>query len=123
MYMNYLIAFIVFLGSVVATCLFLRKKMLFVLSEVPEHRGFGIKDMVKPFVDQAKQSQLFQRHTPEKVLHKTLSRARILALKMENKTAFWLEKLRMRAQEKNSMPQEEKKLPGDYWERLKPKKK
>ncbi len=119
--MHYLIAFAVFLVSSAGTYLFLKKKIFFVLSEVEERRDFGAKDMVKPFWEQLKQSQVFQRHAPEKILHKTLSRTRILALKMEHKTALWLEKLRVRAQKKNGIVQEEekKKLPGDYWEQLK----
>lgn len=119
--MHYLIASIVLLASGIGTYVFLKKKISLVLSEVEERRDFGAKDAVKPFWEQLKQSQVFQRHAPEKVLHKTLSRARVLALKMENKTAFWLEKLRVRAQKKNGIVQEEekKKLPGDYWEQLK----
>ena len=121
--MHYLIAFAVFAGSCAGIYVFFRKKMFFIRSEVEEQRGFGVKDIMQSFVEQFKQSKLFQRHAPEKVLHKTLSRARIVALKMENKIALWLEKLRMRAQKKNgAVQEEEKKLPGDYWEHLKGKK-
>lgn len=64
---------------------------------------------------------VFKNFSLEILLQKTLSRFRVFALKIENKTGSWLESLRKRAQENNDANGAQKKN-DDYWKNLQKKK-
>ena len=60
--------------------------------------------------EKIKSSRYFSLSYLEILLQKTLSKIRILSLRFENKTAFWLHKLRERKKTKEK---------DNYWEGLK----
>ena len=114
--MSDLIAFIIFLVSLGGAAVILWRKMpllLTVKATNGKNGGVGILDAVSESTRKMRNSSKITSVVSEKVLHKTLSKTRIFALKTENKTSEWLKQLRKRSEvhkEKFSEP---------YWEQFK----
>jgi len=110
--MTELIATIILVSSLIGMAVILFRKIP-VLVELPEISLQ--KEEGKLFLrlkEKIKEISPFKSFSFEIFLQKLLSKIRILTLKIENKTANWLQKLRERAQKK--------KLENDhYWEELK----
>lgn len=79
---------------------------------------------MKEWLVSFQRSSVAQNNHPEKLLHRVLSKSRVLMLRSERVISMWLERLRTRTQEKNGTktPQEPKSFSEDYWGRLKKKK-
>lgn len=114
--MSNLIALVIFLVSLIGTTVILWRKMPFLLAikvMSGKNKGLGMLGAVSESTKKMRNSNTVKSVTPEKVLHKTLSKTRIFALKTENKTGEWLEQLRKRSKahkEKFSQP---------YWDQFK----
>jgi hypothetical protein len=77
------------------------------VKEEPKIKLFkGLKERIK-------NSKYFKADFFEILLQKIISKTRILSLKMENKTADWLKRLRERSQRKKI------KTEDNFWEELK----
>lgn len=111
-----LIIFAVFLISLLGI-------VLIILRKVPVMIGLShqisddstIIDRAKEGIRRKGVSKLIE--PGEKILHKGLSKFRVLALKTEKKTGNWLSRLRQKRIEKT----EKEKFTDDYWEDLKKK--
>lgn len=114
--MSDLIAFVIFLVSLIGTTVILWRKIPFLLTAKEMSRkneGLGILGAVSETTKKLRNSNKVKSVVPEKVLQKTLSKTHVLALKTENKTGEWLKQLRMRSKahkEKFSQP---------YWDQFK----
>lgn len=86
------------------------------LREFPKD-DWGLKDVISEATDTLAKSEKLESLNPEKLLHKALSKTRILALKTDSKTSAWLENLRERSQQK------EGKFKDAYWSKLRQSKK
>ncbi|MCH7605105.1 hypothetical protein IID24_03920 [Patescibacteria group bacterium] len=72
----------------------------------------GVRDFVVRSTKRLRDSENI-RAVPEKVLQKTLSKTRVLAMKTESKTGEWLSQLRKRSKEKKE------KFSKEYWDQFK----
>ena len=114
--MSDFIALIIFLLGLGGMAVILWRKMPLLLTvEEPSGKSeeSGILDAVAETTKKLRNSDKVKSVDPEKVLHKTLSKTRVLALKTENKTGEWLKQLRKRSdirKEKFSEP---------YWNQFK----
>ena len=85
-----------------------------VLAELPKTSGkFGSNAKFKEIKEKIKNSKYFKLDFFETFLQKILSKIRILSLKIENKMADWLKKLRERSQKKKI------EIEDNYWKELK----
>lgn len=80
---------------------------------VQENKGLGVLEKVK---DRIKNNGSLKTLSKEALLHRVLSKFRILTLKTESKTADWLKELREKSIEKKNS------FRDDYWQRLRKKK-
>ena len=71
---------------------------------------------LKNFKKRVRENGTFKKFSGERILHKVLSKIRILTLKTENKTAGWLNRLRRRSLEKSI--EKKKNFSDDYWKKL-----
>jgi len=71
------------------------------------------KGILNKAVNIIKKSEVVKGFTPDVLLHKTLSKVRVLTLKTECKTADWLKDLRQKSIEKK------KSFSDDYWKKIK----
>ena len=114
--MSNLLALVIFLLGLSGTAVILWRKipLLLTLKEMDgKSGGSGILDAVSETTKKLRNSDKIKSVDPEKVLQKTLSKTRVLALKTENKTGEWLAQLRKRSKahkEKFSKP---------YWDQFK----
>ncbi len=95
-------ALIIFLISFTVTLVIVVRKIP-VLVKIPQTSSpgsFGIKDIASKTHQEIKKSGLFQKVSPEKILHRTLSKVRVLTLKTDHKTSSWLQRLREKSQKK-----------------------
>ena len=86
------------------------------LREFPRD-GWGLREALSEATDTLAQSGKLEPLRPEKLLHKVLTKTRVLALKTDDKTSAWLENLRERSQEK------EGRFKEAYWNQLRQGKK
>lgn len=83
-----------------------------VLAKLPEiPRGFDFKIKILQIKEKIKNSKYLKLPSFAILLQKVLSKIRILILKAENKTSFWLQKLREKSKKK--------KENDKYWQELK----
>jgi len=108
-----LIATIVFLGSVFGMSFILLRKIP-VLAEMPEvvegQKKVSLSSKIK---ERFKNLPLIRDIFSGILLQKTLSKFRVLTLKVESKTATWLQKLRIKSQT------EKDKVKDNYWTKVK----
>ena len=106
------IALFIFFGSVVGigTIVWRKLPLLLEVDTGEQDTGFGnlIFQSTRKFRDSDK-----VKATSEKVLHKTLSKTRVIAMKTESKTGAWLEGLRKRSE------QRKQKFSEAYWDQFK----
>lgn len=102
-----IILFFSFIG--LGTIVFRKIPVLAELPEIP--RGFDFQIKLLRIKEKIKKSKYFKTSSFEILLQKVLSKIRILSLKIEKKTSFWLQRLR----EKSKKKEENDK----YWEKLK----
>ncbi len=112
-----LIATIILVGSLLGIVVILFRKIP-VLAELPDYEpsnvviSFPVR-WCKNLKEKIKNISVFKSFSSEIFLQKILSKIRILSLRVENKIASWLQKLRERSLK-------EKNLENDnYWEELK----
>ncbi len=106
-------ATIIFFGSLltIGTVLFRKIPLLVELPEVPAR--FNFKIALFDFKGRIKAFNPLKDLSSEVFLQKILSKIRILALKIENKIANYLHRLREKSQKKKS------KENDNYWQELK----
>jgi len=108
-----LIATIVFLGSVFGIVFILLKKIP-ILAEMPSVvEGQKRESLVSRAKEGFKNLPLIRDIFSGILLQKTLSKIRVLTLKVESKTAAWLHKLRVKSQT------EKEKVKDNYWTEVK----
>ncbi len=120
----FFLAFIAWLCSLLGIAFIVAKKLPS-LREAAVHQGnIGWRDVVKEWLTSFQRSSVAQNNHPEKLLHRGLSKTRIFMLRSERLVSTWLERLRIRTQEKNQTKtiQEQKNFSEDYWGQLKNKK-
>ena len=81
------------------------------LREFPRD-DWGLREAISSATDTLAKSERLEPLKPEKLLHKVLSKTRVLALKTDSKTSAWLENLRERSQQK------EGRFKDAYWSKL-----
>jgi hypothetical protein len=90
------------------------RKIPVLLTFPAKQQGDSIKEILQNANGKIQDSVPFRVvSSPNLLLQKLLSRARIFSLKTENKTSQWLEQLRKKSQEKKALFSE------DYWKQLK----
>ena len=94
----------------------LRRKISLLLEFSPRGERIHVRALMAKAAEKVAGSERIKALSPEKTLHKALSKTRILALKTENKTGSWLEQIRARSREKKE------NLSDDYWKQLKKRK-
>jgi len=99
-----------FLGM--AVLVFRKIPTLVESSDIPAKREPGV-NFLKGLKERIKNSRHFKADFFEILLQRILSKIRILSLKIENKMADWLKRLRDRSQEKKI------KKEDNFWEELK----
>lgn len=116
--MSYEIAAIIILfSSLIGIGVILFRKIP-VLVELPDYKSsnvlisFPVK-WYKNLKEKIKNISFFKSFSSGVFLQKILSKIRILSLKVENKIAFWLQKLRERSLKKKNLEND------NYWEELK----
>lgn len=114
--MSNFITLAIFLGSLAGIIAILYRKIPLLLELLPE-KDIGINEFVKKGAQNVVAPEKLKPTVTEKVLQKALSKTRMLALKTENQTGKWLEKLRQSSQERKN------KFAESYWEQFKKKKK
>ncbi len=108
-----LIAIIIFLGSVFALGAILHKKLP-ILVEMPQvSEGQKKQNFILKLRDRCKKLPVVRDVCSGIFLQKTLSKIRVLTLKIESKTSSWLQKLRIKTQI------EKKKENDGYWSEVK----
>lgn len=112
--MSSLITLVIFLGSLAGIVAILYRKIPLLLA-LSSKEDIGINEFVKKGAQNVAAPEKLKPTVTEKVLQKALSKTRMLALKTENQTGKWLEKLRVRSQERKS------KFVESYWEQFKKK--
>jgi len=106
-----LIAQIVLISSLGGITIILLRKIP-VLSELPEENiGVG-ETLVSKLTVRIRGVSILKSTSFESFLQKILSKIKILTLKIESKTSFWLEELRTRAQKKKIYEND------NYWKEL-----
>tara|TARA_Y100000310_G_scaffold310622_1_gene356049 strand:- start:655 stop:1014 length:360 start_codon:yes stop_codon:yes gene_type:complete len=114
-----IVASIILLVSLAGLIYLVGKKVPVLLTFPAQEEGQSPKDLVQKVGQQLRSSKRLRHVTsPELMLQTLLSKARIAALKTENKTGQILENLRKKSQEKDS----NSKFSDDkYWKDLKKK--
>ena len=83
-----------------------------VLAELPEvPGGFSLKIKILEIKEKIKNSKYFRLPSSEIFLQRVLSKIKILTLKIEKKTSFWLQRSRDKSKKK--------KENDKYWQKLK----
>lgn len=109
--MTELIAILILFGSLIGMVTIVLRKAP-ALAELPEiPGGFDLRLKFLRMKEKFKNFKYFKSPSFEVFLQKVLSKIRILSLKIEKKTSFWLQKLR----EKSTKKKENDK----YWQDLK----
>ncbi|MCH8986703.1 hypothetical protein IIA94_00845 [Patescibacteria group bacterium] len=114
--MSDLIALVIFLLGLGGTAVILWRKipLLLTVKEMNgKSEGFWILGSVSESTKKLCNLGRVKSVDPEKVLHKTLSKTRVLALKTENKTGEWLAQLRKRSKA------HKEKFSEPYWDQFK----
>jgi len=108
-----LIAIIIFLASAFGISFVLLKKIP-VLAEMPEiAEGQKKESLILKLKEKCKTLPVIRDICSGILLQKTLSKIRVLTLKIENKTGSWLQKLRIKSQT------EKTKENDSYWTEVK----
>lgn len=108
-----LIAIIIFLGSVFGIVVILMKKIP-VLTEMPQvAEGQRKESFASKIKTGFKNFPVIRDIYSGILLQKTLSKIRVLTLKVESKTAAWLQKIRIKSQT------EKDKAKDNYWTEVK----
>ncbi len=116
--MSYEIAAIIILfSSLIGIGVILFRKIP-VLAELPDYKPSNVVmsspvKWYKNLKEKVKNISFFKSFSSGVFLQKILSKIRILSLKVENKIAFWLQKLRERSLKKKNLEND------NYWEELK----
>ena len=109
-----LIALIILLVGICGIVLIMRRKLPALLAFPKEEESFSIGSLTARFRERIVAVPILKNlSSPEALMQRILSAVRIFALRVEHRTAMWLEKLRRKNKEKNS------RLSDDYWEQLK----
>ncbi|HEY4476123.1 MAG TPA: hypothetical protein VI954_01255 [Candidatus Paceibacterota bacterium] len=121
---SFLLVFIAWLCSLGGIAFIVAKKLPALREAAVSQGSIGWRDVVKEWLISLQRSSVAQNNHPEKLLHRILSRTRIFMLRSEHLVSTWLERLRIRTQEKNQtkISQEQKNFSEDYWGQLKNKK-
>lgn len=106
-----IISLSIFLIGVIGMAVIVLRKIP-ILVNLPPQKGRKFQLTVGSVILQLKE-KTFKDFSFELVLHKLLSKLRVLALKTENKISHWLSQLRQRKIEKKN------NFPDDYWDKLK----
>jgi len=105
-----LIAFIIFLCSLISIGVMIYRKIPLLLKLPKTAPSYFVWQR---FFLKAKELNPLKQFSSEMFLQKTLSKVRVLTLKTDNKTSSWLQSLRQKTQKKKF--QEDDK----YWEEIK----
>lgn len=109
--MAVLIAIVILFGSLIGMGTILGRKIS-AIAELPEAPfSFNLKIKLLQIKEKIKNLKYFKSFSFEFLLQKILSKIRILSLRIEKKTSFWLQKLREKSMKK--------KENDKYWEELK----
>ena len=108
-----LIAIIIFLGSVFGIAVILVRKIP-ILAEMPQvAEGHKKESFASKIKNGFKNFPVIRDIYSGILLQKTLSKFRVLTLKIESKTAAWLQKIRVKSQT------EKDKVKDNYWTEVK----
>ena len=120
----FFIALGAWLCSLLGILAILRKKLP-QIKEIPVGRtDMNWKSLAQEWLYSFRRSAVAQNNHPEKLLHRMLSKTRVIMLRSERQVSTWLERLRKNTQEKNQTKtqHEHKSFSEDYWGKLKKKK-
>ncbi|MDO8654840.1 MAG: hypothetical protein Q7R48_00180 [bacterium] len=117
-------AFIIWLCSLLGITFIVSKKLPQLREATTHLNNVGWRDIAKEWLVLLQRSSVAKNNHPEKLLQRVLSKTRVFMLRSERVVSTWLERLRIRTQEKNGtkIPQSPKSFSEDYWGRLKKKK-
>lgn len=108
-----LIVTIILIGSLSGMAVIIFRKIP-ALAELPETKlEFDWRGKVNRIKEKIKKWKYFEKFSLEIFLQKALSKVRVLTLKIESKTAHWLQKLREKSQRKKIQEDD------NYWKELK----
>ena len=111
--MQEITASIAFFVSLASLGYVVGRKVPLLLTFPAKQERDSMKEIFQEATGKIQYSALFKAvSSPNLLLQKLLSKARIFSLRTENKTSQWLEKLRKRSQEKKVLFSE------DYWKQL-----
>lgn len=106
-----LIALVILVSSFLGMAVILFRKIE-MIAEIPETiPTFGFKARILNIKEKVSNLKPSESFSSEIILQKILSKVRILSLKIEKKTSFWLQNLREKSMKK--------KENDKYWEELK----
>lgn len=104
-------ALAIFFGSFLGITIILFRKIPF-LAELPEQETRRQLKFFSILKKRIGNNSLLKSISLEVFLQKILSKIRVLTLKLENKTALWLQRLREKAQKRKTKERD------NYWERI-----
>ena len=104
-------AFAIFFGSFLGIIVILFRKIPF-LAELPEQETRRQPKFFSALKKRIGNNSFLKSISLDTFLQKILSKIRVLTLKLENKTALWLQRLREKAQKRKM------KEKDNYWERI-----
>lgn len=108
-----IVAIITLFGSLIGIGIILIRKIP-ILEELPEvSTEFNLKEFFSNIEERIKISSRLKTFSFEIFLQKILCRIKVLTLKTENKTSYWIQKLRERSQKKKE------KANDNYWQEIK----
>jgi len=107
-----IIAVIILFASFIGALVIIWRKFPLLVELSQDQEMTGVRDLVVRSTRRLRDSENIKT-VPEKVLQKTLSKTRVLAMKTESKTGEWLNQLRKRSEKKKEQFSEE------YWNQFK----
>ena len=112
---------ILLLGSLIGIGIVMYLKIPVLVELTPPKKGTGFFGSMR---EKIKTQGVFKFFSRELLLHKLLSKFRVLTLKTENKTSTLLADLRQKSIEKKNgdTPDGNPKFSDDYWKKVKRKK-
>jgi len=109
---------IVLLGSLIGVIIMMLIKVPLLVELVPGESGLGLFAKMKQKI---KTYGFFRFFSGELLIHKALSKFRVLTLKTEKKTSNLLINLRQKSIEKKNDEESDSKFSDDYWKKVKRK--
>ena len=113
--MNQIILLLIFLASLAGVIFIVYRRIPSLLELSAEGEEVQFRKIVVSSARNLVNSRRVRALASEKILQKALSKTRLMAMKTENQTGEWLEKLRQRPEERKA------KFTDSYWDQFKKK--